>query len=82
MPKMNGATFCGKDKEFEPRIPVIIISAFSHEAKMSLEAARVGADDVISKPCPYGELTAIASRHARKRKEQIMAQLDGFTTVG
>ena len=81
MPQMNGATLCGKIKEKYPQTPVVIISAYSHEARMSLDAARIGADDVLSKPCANQELATIVARYANNRLTQLTEELDGFTVL-
>ena len=59
MPKMNGYEVCNKLKE-NPRtmgIPIIMVTAL-HQKKDKIKAIGMFADDFLSKPIDFSELTA------------------------
>ena len=66
MPHMNGAIFCMHIKQRYPSLRVAIISAYADEAHACLEAANIGADEVLSKPCAPEEIESIISRFLGK----------------
>jgi len=55
LPKMDGFTLAGKIKEFEPDIPIIILSARSMKED-KIKGFRIGIDDYITKPFDEEEL--------------------------
>lgn len=69
MPKMDGANFCVEVKKKYPKLPVVFISAFADEAKASLEASHVGADEILNKPFNFKELNEVVKRFINQRLE-------------
>lgn len=67
MPEMDGITALKKIKEFDPGLPVIIVTA-SRDIQSAVEAMKLGAEDYISKPFEVEELLVVAERALEKRK--------------
>jgi len=55
MPKMDGLTLAKKIRELDEKIPVIFLSALSHQED-KIEGFKIGADDYITKPFSMEEL--------------------------
>lgn len=66
MPRMDGLTFLRKVMEYKP-MPVIIVSSITKNGSAaSVEALRLGAIDVISKPGGPGSVGAVAEAIAQR----------------
>ncbi len=67
MPKMDGLELLEKIKSLKPRLPVIIITAFSTWDN-AVEAMRLGAFDYIKKPFDTDNIRAVVSRAAQQKR--------------
>ena len=57
MPKITGIEVCRKVRESGSKVPIILLTALSQVAN-KVEALHLGADDYITKPFSFEELTA------------------------
>jgi DNA-binding response OmpR family regulator len=69
LPGMDGLDVCRKVRELRPELPVIILSARSHEAHKVL-GLELGADDYLTKPFSMVELAARV-RSLLRRLDQL-----------
>ncbi len=69
LPGMDGLEVCRRVREIKPDLPVIILSARSHEAHKVL-GLELGADDYITKPFSMVEVTARV-RSLLRRLDQL-----------
>lgn len=57
MPKLSGIEVCRKIRESGSKVPIILLTALS-QVKNKVEALNLGADDYVTKPFSFDELTA------------------------
>ncbi|TET37707.1 MAG: sigma-54-dependent Fis family transcriptional regulator [Planctomycetota bacterium] len=73
MPGMDGITLLSELKKLHPRVPVIIITAFS-SWDTAVEAMRLGAYDYIKKPFDNDAIRAVVARALEQKR---IAELPG-----
>jgi DNA-binding NtrC family response regulator len=67
MPKMDGIELLEKIKDLKPKLPVIIITAFSTWDN-AVEAMRLGAFDYIKKPFDTDNIRVVVARAAEQKR--------------
>ena len=70
LPGMNGIEFLKRIKEFDPAIPVVIMTAFE-SIEGAVEAVKLGAFDYVKKPLDLEELKLLTDR---ARETSLMKQ--------
>ena len=73
LPDINGYQVCKDIRSFDPRVPIVMLTARSQEAD-KIRGLDSGADDYVTKPFSVGELVA--------RIRAIFRRLDRVSTVG
>jgi len=71
MPKMNGLDFLSEIKEYDPDIPMLVMTGYS-SVENAVEAMKRGASDFIKKPFDFSELKILIEKtleNARLRME-------------
>lgn len=79
LPKLSGFEVCKRIRETGNQVPIILLTAMS-DLKNKIEAFNVGADDYITKPFSFEEVSArinAVSRRARNSRNEIM--FDDYT---
>ncbi|MGE0710607.1 MAG: sigma-54-dependent transcriptional regulator [Planctomycetota bacterium] len=81
MPGMDGVTLLAKAREFDPELPVIMLTGFP-SVETAVEAMKLGAVDYISKPFLPEELLAnverfLGERRLRDENRLLRRQLEG-----
>ena len=69
MPKIDGHEVCRQNREDEPEIPIIMLTAKGQEADI-VQGLNLGADDYVTKPFSIKELLARVQAVLRRRKER------------
>jgi len=69
MPKMDGIELLKEIKEFDPRIGVIIVTAYG-EVDSYLEAMNLGAFEYLNKPVKVEELKKVISKVLEQQTER------------
>ncbi|MCP3941399.1 MAG: sigma-54-dependent Fis family transcriptional regulator [Desulfobacteraceae bacterium] len=90
MANVGGMEALRKIKEFNPSIPIIMMTAYSSVDK-AVEAMRLGADDYLTKPLNFNELKLSIERATRhlelsienaRLKEKILSELSFTGIIG
>jgi two-component system alkaline phosphatase synthesis response regulator PhoP len=76
LPKLNGFEVCRTVRKYDPKIPILILSAKGDEGDKVL-GLELGADDYVTKPFSIRELTARV-KAALRRKKAASGQVDAF----
>ncbi|GAB4127042.1 MAG: response regulator transcription factor [Ignavibacteriales bacterium] len=79
LPKLSGFEVCKRIRETGNQVPIILLTAMS-DLKNKIEAFNVGADDYITKPFSFEEVSArinAVSRRVRNSRNEIM--FDDYT---
>ena len=74
MPGMNGAELLNELRELDPGVPVILLSAFSHDSQLQ-DARRKGLLAVLSKPNQVPRLLELLA-HARRDAALVLVEDD------
>ena len=74
MPGMNGIEVLGEIKKKEPRLPVIIITAYG-TIERAVEAIKAGADDFITKPFDPEHLAVVVAKALEKARLRSEVEL-------
>ena len=80
MPEMDGLRLLGELRNFDPDVPVIMVTAM-HDISIALEAIRSGAYDYILKPFEKDQLHLSVRRaleHRRLDKQRLAADREKF----
>ena len=67
LPKLNGFEVCKTIRKYDPKIPIVILSAKGDEGDKVL-GLELGADDYVTKPFSIRELTARIKAVIRRKK--------------
>ena len=81
LPDINGYQVCQQVRQFDPHVPIIVLSARSMEAD-KIRGLEAGADDYVTKPFSVGELLARVNaifRRLRLQEPQEGAPSESFT---
>ena len=73
MPEMDGVELCGKLREQDSQIPVIVVTAFG-DVSSAVSAMRAGADDYLTKPVDFDALTLSIERALQRRELRVEAE--------
>lgn len=83
MPRMNGWETCWKIRELSD-VPIIMLTALNEELS-TIRGLELGADDYVTKPFSFMELTAriraALRRRARPLSGDTMVRIDDYLTV-
>jgi DNA-binding response OmpR family regulator len=79
LPDDNGYRVCEALREFDPVVPIIMLTAKAQEAD-KVRGLEVGADDYVTKPFSVAEL--IARINAMFRRQARLASMDETFTIG
>lgn len=79
MPDLNGMEVLKRAKEFDPDLPVVMITAYA-EIQGAVTAMRAGAHDYLAKPFNHNEVIrvvrrALAERELKRKLKQLSDQL-------
>ncbi len=85
MPGIDGMEVLKRVKEFEPHLPVVLITAYA-DIPSSVAAMRAGAFDYLPKPFDHSEVirvirTALAARERRRQSQTEAVSADNFLRV-
>ncbi len=69
MPKATGMAVLKSSMEFDPEVPVIMITAFG-SADTAVEAMKMGAYDYITKPFKVDEIKLVVSKALERRRDK------------
>lgn len=67
MPKMNGVDLLKKVKEYDPTIPVAMITGYP-DIKVAVEAIKEGASDFITKPIRIDQVLVVMKKLSKERQ--------------
>ncbi len=81
LPDRNGFGVCGELRRILPRIPILILSARSHESDI-IRGLEAGADDYVTKPFGVGELIARIGSLFRMISRQAVSSPRGPILIG
>jgi two-component system alkaline phosphatase synthesis response regulator PhoP len=76
LPKVNGFEVCKTIRKYDPKIPIVILSAKGDEGDKVL-GLELGADDYVTKPFSLRELTA-RIKSALRRRRAAAGEVDVF----
>ncbi len=76
LPKVNGFEVCKTIRKYDPKLPIVILSAKGDEGDKVL-GLDLGADDYVTKPFSLRELTA-RIKAALRRKRAAAGEVDVF----
>ena len=79
LPDLNGYQVCEQIRHFDPRTPILMLTARSQEAD-KIRGLDAGADDYVTKPFSVGEL--VARIRAILRRTQLSTLVDVPFTIG
>ncbi len=78
LPDINGYRVCEEIRRFDPRVPIIMLTARGQEAD-KIRGLEVGADDYVTKPFSIGEL--LARINAMFRRMDLTAKPETMETL-
>ena len=70
MPEMDGLELMRKAREFDPELPVIVITGYA-EVQGAVEAIRAGAHDYLAKPFDHREVIRVVLRALNERRLKL-----------
>jgi len=70
MPGMGGMELMRRAKDFDPELPVILITAFA-EVRGAVEAIRAGAHDFLAKPFEHPQMIRVLLRALNERRLKL-----------
>jgi response regulator RpfG family c-di-GMP phosphodiesterase len=70
MPGMDGIEFLRKVKEYDPALPVVMITGFP-TVDVAIQAMKAGASDFITKPFKYERIEIILGKLVRERQLRL-----------
>jgi two-component system response regulator HydG len=73
MPGMDGIELCGKLRDQDAQLPVIVVTAFG-DVSSAISAMRAGADDYLTKPVDFDALTLAIERSMQRRELRSEAE--------
>ena len=79
LPDLNGYQVCEQIRRFDPRTPILMLTARSQEAD-KIRGLDAGADDYVTKPFSVGELVARIRAVLRRMQRSIV--VDAPFTIG
>ena len=70
LPRLNGFEVCKTVRQYDPKIPIVILSAKGDEGDKVL-GLELGADDYVTKPFSVRELVARVKAALRRKRARI-----------
>src|SRR5256886_17407050 len=80
LPGMSGLDLLKRIREFDPVIPVIMVTAYG-SIEGAVEAVKLGAFDYVKKPVDLEELKLLADRARENRSEEHTSELQSQSNL-